>query len=174
MTASTSIIICLTQFETILFFFFKTPPQRYKDTRLIIYIQQNRTRMIPPSWLNMMHMSHIIPSFISSILLLHIIRIWSTLYFYFYFGGKGGSIERQQQPWAKMTVARNAHARSWRSSPVFITATVGVGFFCRASLVPSLLACFYLVSFWKRKRRNQMKNEKWKFTIQAERRLTER
>lgn len=75
MTASTSIIICLTQFETILFFFFKTPPQRYKDTRLIIYIQQNRTRMIPPSWLNMMHMSHIIPSFISSILLLHIIRI---------------------------------------------------------------------------------------------------
>lgn len=42
-----------------------------------------------------------------------------------------------------MTVAKNTV--SWRSSPVFITATVTVGFFCRASLV-LLFSLLYLVS----------------------------
>lgn len=57
-----------------------------------------------------------------------------------------------------MTVARNA--RSWRSSPVFITATVGVGFFCRTSKLLLFLLCFILFLLGKERKKAQVKKRK--------------
>ena len=56
--------------------------------------------------------------------------------------------------WQNMTIAKNAV--SWRSSPVFITATVTVGYFCRASLV----LLFPCLPFLVKNRDEEKKKEK--------------
>lgn len=137
----------LHQFDTIFFF----PPRYVVDPHL------------PPSWLNMMHMSHIIPGFNSSITPRQNIRIRSLFYilFFLYFGGAKfqannfGQHDRRQER-RLMAVFSSIHYR-YSHCRVLLPCV----------LAPSLFLA-YLISFRKKERKKQVKK------IEIRVKLTER